>query len=115
MSVPEVEPQTNLPEGVTETSTEMNEIPAAVEQGIRTTPTTPAPVQGDNNQTIAQPVPAPSGDTSSITIPAQSQAQLTQMAQGAADDSQTWFGVFWLFKLKRALRNGMQVLFGEKQ
>jgi hypothetical protein len=87
------------------------EIPPAVERaGVKSLASTPQPVQGDQNQPTAHAVPAPTGP--SVTIPAQSQVSLTQMAKGSAGDSQTWFGVFWLRKIKKAIKDGLAVLFG---
>lgn len=92
------------------------EIPPAVEQaGVSAPPTQVQPVQDDNGQTIAQPVPtppAPSGPT--VTIPASSQTVLQQLSKGNIANSQTWFGVFWVKKIKKAIKDGISVVFGKE-
>jgi len=111
MALPEAAPEIPPDQGVTEVREP--ELPPAVQDaGVQQAPSQVQPVQGDGGQQIVQPVPAPAGGTPSITVPAQNQEALTQIAKGKADDSRTWFGVFWLFKIKKALKDGIQVLFG---
>jgi len=114
MALPEQQPEVPLDQQVQEIP-DVPEIPAHVEQatGVSSIPSTPQPVQGDNQQTV-QPIPAPKSTKPSVTIPAISQAMLQQMARGNATDSQSWFGVFWLKKIKKALKEGLEVLFGKQ-
>lgn len=112
MAIPEQQPEVPPDQQVTEIPTQP-EIPAAVEQatGVSAVPSTPQPLQGDNNQPLATPVPPPPAGNS-IKIPVASQEVLAQMAKGDAANSQTWFGVFWLKKIKKAIKDGLSVLFG---
>lgn len=113
MAIPEQHPEIPPDQQVTEIP-EAPEIPAHVEQatGVSSVPTQPRPLQDDTGAVVAQPVPPPPSGPS-VTIPAQSQAVLAQMAKGNASSSQTWFGVFWLKKIKKALKEGLAVLFGK--
>lgn len=112
MALPETVPEVPLDQQIQEVPAQP-EIPTAVEQatGVQAVPSSPQPLQGDNKQPIATPVPAPPAE-GSIKIPVADQEVLVQMAKGRADDSQTWFGVFWLRKIKKAIRDGLSVLFG---
>lgn len=114
MALPETAP-TLPPDQQVQEIPDTPEIPAHVEQatGVSPVPSTPRPVQGDDQQ-VVQPIPAPKSTKPSITIPATSQANLQQMAKGNIVNSQTWFGVFWLKKIEKALRDGLEVLFGKQ-
>lgn len=114
MALPESSPAVPPDQQVVEIP-EAPEIPAAVEAaGVASVPSQVQPVHDDSGKPITQPVPAPSSGPS-ITIPALSQDALAQMAKGNAANSQTWFGVFWLKKIKKALQQGLSVLFGGGQ
>jgi len=112
MALPEAAPIAPPDQQVQEIPT-VPEVPAAVEQatGVQAVPSTPQPLQDSSGATVAQPVPAPPSGPS-ITIPAANAQVLTQMAKGNAANSQTWFGVFWLKKIKKAIKDGLAVLFG---
>ena len=110
MAIPEQQP---APDAQVREIPEQAEIPVQVEQatGVHSIPVAPQPVI-NGAATLAQPVPAPKSNKKTVTIPARSQEDLLQMSKGKAEDSQTWFGVFWLYKIKKALKNGLDVLFG---
>lgn len=113
MSLPEQQPEIPLDQQVVDIP-DQPEIPAAVEQaGVQVSIPQVIAVQDDAGQTIAQPVPAPPAPTGpSITIPASGEEQLKELSKGPIGDSITWKGVFWLYKLRRAIKDGVQVIFG---
>lgn len=90
------------------------EMPPHIEEGgVKPVPVNAQPLKDDRGTTVVQPVPVPQNPSGpSITIPAQSQTSLTQMAKGDAANSQTWFGVYWLYKIKKALKDGLHIVFG---
>lgn len=114
MALPEQQPEIPPDQQVTEIP-QNPEIPPAVEQaGVQQAQPTMQPIQAGSSQQIAQPVPQPAQSGQSVTVPAASQQQLAQMAKGNVKNSQTWFGVFWLRKIKKAVEDGITVLFGGK-
>lgn len=112
MALPEQQPEVPVDQQVVEIP-QAPEIPPAVEQaGVQTTPSQVQPVQDDNGKTIAQPVPAPPApDGPTVTVPAPDQTVLKQMTKGNISNSQTWFGVFWIKKIKMAIKDGISVVF----
>lgn len=113
MALPEQQPEIPLDQQVVDIP-DQPEIPDVVEQaGVVQAQPTMQPVVGDNNQPVAQPVPAPPAPTGpSITIPASGEEQLERLSKGSINDSKTWFGVYWLYKIRRALKEGLGIIFG---
>jgi hypothetical protein len=112
MALPEQQPEIPPDQQVIEVP-DQPEIPAAVEAaGVHSAQPTMQPVQGDDNQPIAQPVPAPAPSGPSIKIPATGEQQLEALSKGSINDSKTWFGVYWLYKIRKAVKDGLQVIFG---
>lgn len=93
-------------------------VPEGMEQiGVSATQVQAQPLQTPQGQVLAQPV-APSPvppiqDAPTIQIPAVNEAQLEQMSHGNPDDQATWFGEFWLRKVKQAVQSGVQAIFGQ--
>lgn len=114
MSTPEVLPPEVKPEAPVQQVPE-TVIPREVEQGtgVQNVQQQPQQLVADDGQVTAQPVPPPVSDQPQIKIPAQSQQQLADLSKGSINDSGTWFGVYWLRRVKVALQNGMQAIFGE--
>ena len=113
MSAPEIEPRSPLPETVREVP---EEIPRTVEQGIGVKPTPVQPQQvKSNGQVIAQPVPVPASNKPTVSVPAVSQQQLDDYSKGSIVDSKTWFGVYWMRVVKKALQSGFSVIFGSQK
>lgn len=113
MALPEQQPEIPIDQQVVDIP-DQPEIPAAMEQaGVQQAPAQVQPVEDDAGQTIAQPVPAPPAPTGpSITIPATGEEQLKAYSKGSINDSNTWQGVYWLYKIKRAIKEGVQIIFG---
>jgi hypothetical protein len=114
MSTPEIKQPEQQP--VVEHQTDFDPTPQMVEQGIVSTPSQAqqTTVQiSDAQQVQITPVPAPS-NVQSITLPADPTV-LTQQSKGSTDDSSTWFAVYWLRIMKKAVKKGFQVLVGEAQ
>jgi len=115
MAGPEYQPTSPQPEAPVQQVPEQAEIPREVEQatGAQVIPHQPDPLQ-QNGQTVAQPaVPAQDPSGPSITIPAHNEEELNKMAHGKPEDSKTWFGVYWLYRLKKALHSGAKAVFGK--
>lgn len=114
MALPEQQPEAPIDQQVVEIP-DAPEIPAHVEQGgVQSTPSQAQPVQDDNGATIAQPVPVPAPQGKTVTIPATSTEELETLSKGSITDAKTWFGVYWIFKIRKALKDGIQVIFGKK-
>ncbi len=93
------------------------EIPSNIETatGVTSVPTTPAPIQGPADQPVVQSVPAPAQNTPQVKIPAVDEKQLEEYSRGNKTDAKTWFGVFWIRKIKQAIGGGLSVIFGKTQ
>ena len=90
---------TKIPEDIGEIAQEM---------GVVAIPTrVTASVADDYGQPLIQ---TPANQVGTIQIPA-SPTQLTQMVGGRSDDASSWWGLFWLRKIKQALLLGLKLLF----
>jgi len=116
MAHPELQPQTHAPPEVQHVP-QTPEIPADVEQetGMQAVQTHPQKLQTPEGQVLAEPVSpiADSTEETTVTIPAQSQAELEQMSKGDSTNTSTWFGVGWLRRIKQAVVSGKKVIFGK--
>ena len=88
------------------------EIPERIE---KTTGVTPVQTQLKPKQIVRDDrgkplIQSPQAQTVTIQIPIGTQT-LSGYAKGSADDSITWFGVYWLRLIKKALHFGWQVIF----
>lgn len=103
----EREPVPKAPEGVVERPTE---IPKEVERvpGVTTTHSqVAAQVSDDQGKPLIQ---TPATQTITIQIPADT-SQLMDWAKGAPTSSITWFAIFWLRMIKKALHFGWKTVF----
>jgi len=81
------------------------------ELGIRPTPVHPPTIQDQNGQIIAQnvnPTPDPNNQDHVVTVPVDLDTA-ENLSHGKIDDASTWFGVFIVRTIHRALRAGFQV------
>ncbi len=104
---PEREPKPAVPEEVTERPVE---VPPEVERaGAQAVPTQfTAQVTDDAGQQLIQ---APATQVITIQIPA-AQSQLEDWSHGSPADSLTWFALFWLRMIKKALHFGWRIITG---
>lgn len=115
MASPELQPHSPPPE-VQHVPEQMN-IPIEMGQsGATPTQVQAQPLQdAQTGQVLVQPmvqVPQPQVDIPTIKIPAYSEEQLEQLAHGDPAEQATWFGEFWLRKVKQAISSGVQAVFG---
>src|SRR3990170_3435743 len=98
MVSPEVEQGKELPEGVKEVKEP--QVPVSIsELGVSQTPSQ----VGHQVQDVGQPVIGPpAAATITIQIPT-SQTQLADWSRGSPGNSLTWFAMFWLRMIKKAL------------
>ncbi len=112
MALPETSPAIPPDKQVAEVP-QVPEVPATVQNaGVQVIPAVPKPLVNSSGASLAKPIPLPSDDANSLNVPVADQEALTQMAKGNPSDSKTWFGVYWLRKIKKALHDGFQILFG---
>lgn len=67
-----------------------------------------ANIKDDRGQPLIQ---TPQTQTIAIQVPA-TQIQLTQTAKGPKDEAVTWWALFWIRAIQKAIHFGKQVLFG---
>jgi hypothetical protein len=106
---PEIEkPQAQPPEGVVKEVPDTPEVPSDFEQhGVTARPTqVTAQVSDDAGTPLIQ---APATQVVTITIPT-TQQQLSDWSQGSPSDSLTWFAMFWLRMIKKAVHFGWKVI-----
>ena len=112
MATPEI--KTNEAPPVLEVPEQVEQTPVMESEGVEPVQTA-APAQASIPQPLPSqpitPVPQPSSQVSTITIPADPQ-QLTQLSKGSASNSLTWFAVFWLRAVKKALKKHFAVVVG---
>jgi hypothetical protein len=84
------------------------EIPRHIEQGgVVASPTqVTAQVADDSGQGLMQ---TPTNQTFVITLPADD-AQIETWSKGKIVDALTWFGLFWLRAIKKALHFGWKIV-----
>ena len=89
---------------------ETPEIPDYIEKaGVSTTPSqVTAQVADNNGQNMLQ---TSANQTITITLPA-SKERLEVLAKGKITDALTWFALFWLRILKKAMHFGWRVIAG---
>jgi len=114
MATPEYQPQPQ-PESVQQVP-EQPTIPEGVSSstGVKPVNDQPQPLK-QGNQMVAQPVPAPPSPAGSTTIKAHDQMEVETMAKADPSSSARWLGVSLLRQISKALKNGKQIIFGEKQ
>lgn len=108
-STPEAEkPQVQPQEGVVKEIPETPEVTSHMEEkGVITRPTQMvAQVSDDKGTPLIQ---SPATQTVTITIPT-TQQQLADWSKGSPSDSLTWFALFWLRMVKKALHFGWRVI-----
>lgn len=69
-----------------------------------------ATVKDDKGKPITS---GPATQDVTVQIP-QDQAALTALSKGKVGDSITWFGMFWLRMIKKALHFGKRIVVGKK-
>mgnify|MGYP006961835535 CR=1 FL=1 len=108
-TTPEIEkPQLQPQEGVVKEIPEMPEVPVNLEeQGVAATPNQIS-VQVTDDQGIP-PIQTPAVQTVTITIPT-NQQQLADWSKGLPGDSLTWFALFWLRMIKKAVFYGWKII-----
>lgn len=90
------------------------DIPVEVEN--KQNPVTPTPTQftaqvkSDQGQPL---ISTPNNSGVKITIPA-APAVLKEVAKGSIDETKTWSALYWIRMMGKAIMNGWQVIFGEK-
>lgn len=89
-------PVTERPEEVSSLTIERKEVVQPVPANFK------AQVQDDTGRNV---ISTPQSQAVSMVLPA-SQTQLTQLAKGNIVNSLTWFAVFWLRMVKKALHFG---------
>lgn len=104
---PESQPRANTSEAVSE-HPETVAIPECIERsGVRQTPVNfTASVQDDSGRQL---INAPQAQNITIQIPA-NQTQLETWAKGSSENSLTWYGLFWLRLIKKAILYGWNVV-----
>ena len=113
MALPETSPAIPPDKQVTEVP-QVPEVPVTVQNaGVQVIPVEPKPLMNSSGTPLDKPFPLPPDDTKSLNVPVADQEALTQMAKGNPSDSQTWFGVYWLRKIKKALLDGFYIFFGK--
>lgn len=68
----------------------------------------PAPIIGGTIKEVQAPMPPKPAVTN---IPADNQSELEELSKGNVDEASTWFGVFWLRRVKQAVLDGIHVIF----
>lgn len=110
MANPEVLPQAPVPEQQPQAEVPV-EAPQSSEQASQSqTVQTPA-FQVLQPTVPAAPVQVPQTDDNALVVPVQDEEELKHISKGDASDSKTWFGVFWLFKIKKAIHEGLRTVF----
>jgi hypothetical protein len=106
-ATPEIEPKSPVPEGVVERPAE---IPRAIERGAPGVQRKPvhfkAQVTDDQGQPLIQ---TPQAKAITIQLPT-TQSQLDDWAKGSAENSITWYALFWLRMIKKALHFGWKTV-----
>ena len=46
-----------------------------------------------------------------INVPTSDEEELEKMSKGNPSESKTWFGVYWIRKIKKALLNKVNIVF----
>lgn len=112
MSSPELQPDIPPDQRVQEIP-EAPEIPEQVQSmGVSPQPAQPAPVV-NNGQVVVQANPTPSVQSGNpVIIPATNEEQIIEKTKDKVENSRKWRGVFLIFKIKKALKNGVSVIFG---
>jgi hypothetical protein len=106
-STPEAEkPQVQPQESVVKEIPETPEIPSHLEDQVTTHPTQITVQVSDQGKPLMQ---TPATQVVTITIPT-TQQQLADWSKGSPSDSLTWFALFWLRMVKKALRFGWRVI-----
>lgn len=106
---PEIEkPQVSPAEGVIKEIPETPEVPSHLEQsGLTSRPTQiTAQVSDDSGAPLIQ---TPVSQVVTITIPADQQ-QLADWSKGSPSDSLTWFAMFWLRMIRKAVHFGWKII-----
>ena len=108
VATPETQPsQTEVPEGVVERPVEMAKVVEA-QSGVSVIPAQYQSGASDNQaRPQMQVVPAPKQIV--IQTPADDN-QLTNWSKGPAENSITWFAVFWLRLIKKAMHFGWKTV-----
>lgn len=89
------------------------EIPPAIEKGgVSAVPTQISnPIRNDNGQILMQ---TPSAPAVSIQLP-QPQQNLLVWSKGDVSSSLTWFSVFWIRMVKKAVHFGWKIITGSSK
>jgi hypothetical protein len=75
---------------------------------------TPSQFKAQVNDEAGKPlIQTPQNQVQTITLPADP-AALEQLGKGGAEESLTWFGVYWLRMFKKAINMGWNWLVGQK-
>lgn len=114
MTFPEQQPPIDAP---VQEIPDQAEIPAHIEAatGVSAVPVVPQPIKSIGSQPKIQTVPAQATNKPQVQIPALNQGQLEGYLRARDSESKKWFGVFWLRKIKKAIDEGLSVIFGKQQ
>lgn len=107
-TTPEAEkPQVQPQEGVVKEIPETPEVPSHLEQqGVTVRPVQVTAKVSDQGKPLIQ---SPATQVVTITIPT-TQQQLADWSKGSPSDSLTWFAMFWLRMIKKAIRYGWKII-----
>jgi hypothetical protein len=107
-ATPEAEkPQTPIQEGVVKEVPETPEIPSHLEQqGVAVRPAQVTAQVSDQGKPLMQ---SPATQIVTITIPT-TQQQLADWSKGSPGDSLTWFALYWLRMVKKAVHFGWKII-----
>lgn len=108
MANPEVRPYVP-PEGVVERPEEI-QIPEQMEKetGVAPVPTYPETLRRGSKITAQTVVDQP-GEV--VISGVASEEELKRLEKGKTDDESTWRGIFSLYRIKKAIKKGLQVVF----
>ena len=111
MTTPEQEKLTSTPPEIQEIPV-TPEIPPEIEKGgvIKKQDDFSAQVTDDKGRPLIQ---TPQTQSVTVQIPA-NQSQLDTWAKGSPDNALTWFAVFWIRIIKKALHFGWRMIQGRK-
>lgn len=110
MASPEVLPQVPAPEQAPQAEAPV-EAPIAVEQPSQVQPAQP-PQQPQEQSAPSSVQSVPQDDTNTLVVPLKNNEELEALSHGDAADANTWRGVFWIYKIKKALHAGLRAVFG---
>ena len=103
----------DTPEGVSEVPTSPD-IPVDLKkEGIDNVPDNfTAVVKDENGNDMVQ---SPAGDSVVVHVPADNRDELERLSKGSPFAAITWFAMFWLRFIKKAINRGWRVIFDKNK